>query len=165
MEDVLALYTAPADPLRPLVCFDESPYQRISETRVPLPAQPGRVERYDHEYAREGVDNLFMFFAPFQNWREVQVTDRRTKRDFAYCMRDLVDRYFPTAVTIRLVMDQLNTHRLAVLYEVFPPAEAKRPGDYSHLQGRKSSCGKGCTARWVKAATACSTALTPRSST
>jgi len=126
MEDVLDLYTAPADPHRPLVCFDESPYQRISETHLPLPAQPGQLQRYDHEYAREGVDNLFMFFAPFQNWREVQVTDRRTKRDFAYCMRDLVDRYFPAALTIRLVLDQLNTHRLAVLYEVFPPAEAKR---------------------------------------
>lgn len=126
MEDVLDLYTAPADPRRPLVCFDESPYQRISETRTPLPARPGAVARYDHEYAREGVDNLFMFFAPFQNWREVAVTDQRTKRDFAFCMRDLVDVYFPEAVQIQLVLDQLNTHRLAVLYEVFPPAEAKR---------------------------------------
>jgi len=126
MEDVLDLYTAPADPARPLVCFDESPYQRISETRLPLPAAPGQLERYDHEYAREGVDNLFLFFAPFQNWRMVQVTDQRTKRDFAWCMRDLVDVYFPEAVKIQLVLDQLNTHRLAVLYEVFPPAEAKR---------------------------------------
>ncbi len=126
MEDVLDLYTAPLDPDRPLVCFDESPYQRISETRLPLPARPGALERYDHEYAREGVDNLFMFCAPLQNWRTVQVTDRRTKRDFAYCMRDLVDVYFPAAVQIQLVLDQLNTHRLAVLYEVFPPAEAKR---------------------------------------
>lgn len=126
MEEVLDLYTAPADPARPLVCFDESPYQRLSETRLPLPARPGALERYDHEYAREGVDNLFMFFAPFANWRTVQVTDRRTKRDFAYCMRDLVDRYFPEAEQIQLVLDQLNTHRLAVLYEVFPPAEAKR---------------------------------------
>ena len=126
MEDVLDLYTAPADPACPLVCFDESPYQRISETRVPLPARPGAVTRYDHEYARAGVDNLFMFFAPFANWRAVQVTDQRTKRDFAFCMRDLVDLYFPTAHKIKLVMDQLNTHRLAVLYEVFAPAEAKR---------------------------------------
>ena len=102
MEDVLDLYTAPADPARPLVCFDESPYQRISETRLPLPAAPGQLERYDHEYAREGVDNLFLFFAPFQNWRMVQVTDQRTKRDFAWCMRDLVDVYFPEAVKIQL---------------------------------------------------------------
>src|SRR5437868_14870375 len=126
MEDVLDRYTAPVDPQRPLVCFDESPYQRISETRLPLPAGPGQVERYDHEYARAGVDNLFLFFAPFANWRTVQVTDQRTKRDFAFCMRDLVDVYFPDAVKIQLVLDQLNTHRLAVLYEVFAPAEAKR---------------------------------------
>jgi DDE superfamily endonuclease len=126
MEDVLDRYTAPVDPQRPLVCFDESPYQRISETRLPLPAGPGQVERYDHEYARAGVDNLFLFFAPFANWRTVQVTEQRTKRDFAFCMRDLVDVYFPDAVKIQLVLDQLNTHRLAVLYEVFAPAEAKR---------------------------------------
>ncbi len=129
MEDILDLYTAPADPARPLVCFDESPYQRISETHTPLPARPGQVERYDHEYVRAGVDNLFMFFAPFQNWRTVQVTDQRTKRDFAFCMRDLVDEYFPEAVKIQLVMDNLNTHRLAVLYDVFAPAEAKRISD------------------------------------
>ncbi len=126
MEDVLDLYTAPADPMRPLVCFDESPYQRISDTRTPLPTRPGEVQRYDHEYARAGVDNLFMFFAPFANWRRVKVTAQRTKRDFAECMRELVDEHFPAAEKIRLVLDNLNTHRLGVLYEVFAPAEAKR---------------------------------------
>ncbi len=126
MEDVLTLYTAPAAPTCPLVCFDESPYQRIRDTRLPLPAQPGAVERYDHEYERAGVDNLFRFFAPFANWRTVKVTAQRTKGDFAECMRELVDVHFPTATKIRLVRDNLNTHRLAVLYEAFPPGEAKR---------------------------------------
>jgi len=129
MEDVLDVYTAPLDPKRPLVCFDESPYQRISDTRQPLPGRPGTVQRVDHEYARAGVDNLFMFFAPLLNWRMVTVTAQRTKRDFAECMRVLVDEYFPEAEQIVLVLDNLNTHRLAVLYEVFPPGEAKRIAD------------------------------------
>lgn len=126
MEDVLDLYTAPDDPRYPLVCFDETSKQLIGETRTPLPAMPGQLERYDYEYERNGVANLFMFFAPFQSWRHVKVTERRTKVDWAYRMRDLVDIHFPDAVRIRVVEDHLNTHNPAALYEVFEPAEAKR---------------------------------------
>ena len=126
MEDVLDLYTRPADPACPMVCFDETSKQLIGETATPLPARPGQPERYDYEYVRNGVANLFMFFAPFCNWRHVKVTERRTKADWAYCMRDLVDVHFPTASRILLVEDNLNTHNPAALYEVFDPAEAKR---------------------------------------
>ena len=126
MEDVLDLYTLPYDPRYPQVCFDETSKQLIGETRLPLPAQPGQPERYDYEYVRNGVANVFMFFAPLHNWRHVKVTEHRTKLDWAYCMRDLVDVHFPDAVKIRLVEDNLNTHEPAALYEVFEPAEAKR---------------------------------------
>jgi len=126
MEDVLDLYTLPYDPHYPQVCFDESSKQLIGESRAPLPAKPGELERYDYEYVRNGVVNLFMFFAPLHNWRHVKVTARRTKEDWAYCMRDLVDVHFPQAIRIRLVEDNLNTHDPAALYEVFAPAEAKR---------------------------------------
>jgi len=126
MEDVLDLYTWPYDPRYPQVCFDETSKQLIGETRTPLPAEPGQPERYDYEYVRNGVANLFMFFAPLHNWRHVKVTEHRTKADWAYCMRDLVDVHFPDAVRIRLVEDNLNTHDPAALYEVFEPAEAKR---------------------------------------
>ncbi|MCC7189265.1 MAG: IS630 family transposase [Anaerolineales bacterium] len=126
MEDVLDVYQRPVDPKRPLVCFDESPEQLVSETRQALPMMPGQLEKYDYEYRREGVSNLFMFFAPLQNWRRIKVTERRTKVDWAYCMRDLVDVHFPQAEKIVIVQDQLNTHSPACLYEVFVPAEAKR---------------------------------------
>jgi len=126
MEDVLDLYTLPCDPRYPLVCFDETSKQLIGATRTPLPAEPGQPERYDYEYVRNGVANLFMFFAPLHNWRHVKVTEHRTKEDWAYCMRDLVDVHFPDAVRIRLVEDNLNTHDPSALYEVFEPAEAKR---------------------------------------
>lgn len=126
MEDVLDVYKRPVDPKRPLVCFDESPEQLVSETRQALPMMPGRLEKYDYEYRREGVSNLFMFFAPLQNWRSIKVTERRTKVDWAYCMRDLVDVHFPQAEKVVIVQDQLNTHSPAGLYEVFVPAEAKR---------------------------------------
>lgn len=126
MEDVLDVYKQPEDPRFPLVCFDESPEQLVSETRQAVPAKPGKPERYDYEYRREGVANTFMFFAPLQNWRYVKVTDRRTKADWAECMRELVDVHFSAAERIRLVQDQLNTHNPACLYEFFPPAEAKR---------------------------------------
>ncbi len=126
MEDVLDVYKRPVDPKRPLVCFDESPEQLVSETRQALPMTPGQLEKYDYEYRREGVSNLFMFFAPLQNWRNIKVTERRTKVDWAYCMRDLVDVHFPQAEKIVIVQDQLNTHTPACLYEVFAPAEAKR---------------------------------------
>lgn len=126
MEDVLDLYVEPTDPQRPLVCFDECPYQLISETRQVVPAKPGQRERYDYEYKREGTRNLFMFFAPGHGWRHVKVTDRRTTPDFAHCMKDLVDIHFPDAEVIQVVLDNLNTHTLAALYEAFEPAEARR---------------------------------------
>ncbi len=126
MEDVLDLYAAPPDPLRPRVCFDELPYQLVSETRAPLPAAPGRPERYDYEYKREGTANLFLLARPEAGWRHVDVTERRTGRDFAEQMRRLVDVHFPEAEVIRVVLDNLNTHTLAVLYEAFPAAEARR---------------------------------------
>jgi transposase len=126
MEDILDVYRRPADPKRPLVCFDESPEQLVRETRQALPMEAGKPERYDHEYLREGVANMFMFFAPLQNWRSVKVTQRRTKIDWAYCMRDLVDIHFPQAEKIVIVQDQLNTHSPACLYEVFTPSEARR---------------------------------------
>lgn len=126
MEDVLDVYKRPVNPQRPLVCFDETPEQLISETRQALPMQSGQPQRYDYEYRREGVANLFMFFAPLQNWRTVKVTAQRTKVDWAHCMRNWVDVHFPQAEKIVIVQDQLNTHAPACLYDVFPPTEAKR---------------------------------------
>ncbi len=126
MEDVLDLYAEPEDPQRPRVCFDECPYQLVSEVRKAIPAQPGHVARYDYEYRREGTCNLFLFVRPHVGWRHVEVTARRTKQDFAQCMKDLVDVYFPEALTIRLVLDNLNTHTPAALYEAFEPEEARR---------------------------------------
>ncbi len=126
MEDVLDVYMLPDDPQVPTVCFDETSKQLIKEVRTPLPSAPGQPERYDYEYERNGVRNLFMFFCPLRNWRHVKVTARRTKADYAECMRALVDELLPDAVCIRVVQDNLNTHTPAALYEVFPPAEAKR---------------------------------------
>jgi transposase len=126
MEDVLVVYHRAYDPAYPLVCFDEGSKQQTKETRLPLPPQPGDVAKYDYEYERNGTSNLFIFFAPLEAWRHLKVTDRRTSIDFAHCMRDLVDIHFPEAEKIVLVMDNLNTHKLASLYEAFPPAEARR---------------------------------------
>jgi hypothetical protein len=126
MEDVLAVYHRPHDPKRPQVCFDEGTKQLIKETRLPLPPRPGDVAKYDYEYERNGTSNLFVFFAPLEGWRQVKVTERRTLIDFAHCMRDLVDLHFPEADKIVLVMDNLNTHKLASLYEAFEPPEARR---------------------------------------
>lgn len=126
MEEVLEVYQRPHDPKRPLVCFDEGTKQQVKETRLPLPAKPGQLAKYDYEYERNGTSNLFMFFAPLEAWRQVKVTDRRTMIDWAHCMRDLVDVHFPEADKIVVVMDNLNTHKLASLYEAFPPAEARR---------------------------------------
>ena len=120
------VYALPYDPHRPQVCFDEHPLQLIAETRLPLPAKPGCPERYDYEYQRNGTRNLFMFFQPLGGWRHVQVTQRRTKVDFAQCMRYLVDDVFPAADKVVVVLDNLNTHTPAALYEAFVPAEAKR---------------------------------------
>lgn len=126
MEDVLDLYALPYDPAYPQVCFDERPVQLLDEVRDPLPARPGVKRRFDYEYHREGTCNLFMFFQPRQSWRQVKVTDRRTKQDFAQCRKDLVDLYLPSATCIRVVLDNLNTHTFASLYEAFAPAEARR---------------------------------------
>jgi len=126
MEDVLDLYEEPLDEKNPVVCFDESPVQLVDDVMAPIPAAPGRVRREDYEYERKGTSNLFVFLQPLGGWREVKVTDQRTKKDFAECMKDLVDKHFPDAEKIRLVMDNLNTHRLANLYEAFEPAEARR---------------------------------------
>lgn len=126
MEDVLDLYAEPDDPRYPQVCFDESPVPLTSETRHPLPARSGQPTRYDTEYKREGTANLFLFVQPLRGWRHVNVTQQRTKLDFAQQMRLLVDQYFPTAERIRLVVDNLNTHTPAALYDIFPPAEARR---------------------------------------
>jgi len=126
MEDVLDLYAEQEDPKRPRVCFDESPYQLISEVREVIPAAPGQPERHDYEYKREGTCNLFMFVCPERGWRYVKVTQRRTILDVAHCLKDLVDVHFPDADLIRLTMDQLNTHTLSVLYEVFDASEARR---------------------------------------
>lgn len=126
MEDVLDLYAEPFDALNPIVSFDESPKQLIGETRAPIPAAPGRPRRYDYEYRRNGTVNLFVFVGVGFSWRHVKVTDRRTNVDFAECMRDLVDDHFPDAPRIRVVLDNLNTHKPASLYEAFPAAEARR---------------------------------------
>ena len=126
MEDVLEIYHQPYDPKCPLVCFDEGSRQQTKETRKPLPTRPGDVAKYDYEYERNGTSNLFVFFAPLEAWRHIKVTDRRTMIDFAACMRDLVDIHFPEADKIVLVMDNLNTHKFASLYEAFPPDEARR---------------------------------------
>ena len=126
MEDVLDLYAEEPDPNRPVICFDESPTQLIGEVRQPIPAQPGRLERYDCEYKRNGTANLFVFLDAHRSWRRVKVTDRRAAGDFAQCMRDLVDLHFPGVEKIRVVMDNLSTHSPSSLYSSFPPAEARR---------------------------------------
>ena len=126
MEDVLEVYQRPHDPTRPVVCLDEQSKQLIRETRTPIAAKPGRPERCDYEYERNGTANLFMLFAPLEGWRQVKVTDRRTKLDFAEVIRELVAVHYPSASKIVLVMDNLNTHKIGSLYEAFPPAEARR---------------------------------------
>lgn len=126
MEDVLDLYAEPYKPWQPVLCFDERPCQLVGDVLEPLPRQPGRAKRVDYEYERQGVCNAFMLLQPLAGWRQVKVTEHRTKRDFAYMMRDVVDVYFPHAETIRVVLDNLNTHSPASLYEVFPPEEARR---------------------------------------
>ena len=126
MEDVLEVYKRPYDPKRPVVCLDETSKQLIGETRVPVAAAPGRVAHEDYEYVRNGVANLFMIFEPLAGQRDVEVTDRRTKKDYAQCLRKVADQMYPQAERIVLVQDNLNTHAPASLYEAFPPAEAQR---------------------------------------
>ena len=134
MEDVLdpvsstgqALYAEPYDPQRPVVCFDETSTQLLAETRAPMPPRPGLPLRQDYEYRREGTRNLFLVCEPLAGWRQVAVTQRRTMQDFAHQMRWLVDQAYPETPVVRVVMDNLNTHRLASLYETFPAVEARR---------------------------------------
>ena len=126
MEDVLEVYQRPHDPDRPVVCLDETTKQLIKETRVPVPAKPGRPIRHDYEYERNGTANLFMLFAPLEGWRHVEVTDRHAALDYAQILKALSDRHFLDASKIVLVQDNLSTHKPASLYEAFPAAEARR---------------------------------------
>ena len=126
MEDVLEVYTRPYDPRRPQVCLDETSRQLLAEVTPPLPVAPGRSAREDYEYERRGVCNLFLVCEPLRGWRHVTCSARRTRIDWAYCIKDLVDICYPDAEVIVLVQDNLNTHTPASLYEAFPPAEAKR---------------------------------------
>jgi hypothetical protein len=126
MEEILSVYTWAFNPQWPVVCMDETSKQLIGETRTPRPTAPGQPARHDYEYERHGVANLFMFFAPLSGWRHVKVTERRTKRDWAAAVRELVDVHFPDAEGIVLVLDNLNTHTPAALYESFEPEEARR---------------------------------------
>jgi transposase len=126
MEDVLDLYEEPKDLKQPVICFDESPYQLLKDKFEPLPITAGQTKRVDYKYERKGVCNLFMIFQPLEGWREIRISDRRTKIDFATCMKELVDVYFPKADKIRIVLDNLNTHTLGALYEAYEPQEARR---------------------------------------
>ena len=162
MEDVLDLYEAAYDPAYPVVCFDESPKQLIAEVREPIPVQPGAPAREDTEYVRKGVRDLMMICEPKRGWREVLITERRTKIDFAHCMKHVVGCY-PEAAVIRVVLDNLNTHKPASLYEAFPPEEAQRllsrleihytPKHGSWLNMAETELGilsRQCLDRWIE---------------
>lgn len=126
MEEVLDLYAQPYEPRYPQVCFDERPVQWLADVVAPLSLQPGQPHRYDYEYERKGTANLFILCQPLTGWREVKATAQRKQTDFALCMRELVDIHFPDAEQIRVVLDNLNTHTPAALYEAFAPDEARR---------------------------------------
>jgi hypothetical protein len=126
MEDVLELYCLPYDSQTPLICMDEQPTQLIQETRPALPQESGKPERYDYEYERKGTAVNFMFTEPLGGWRKVNVRERRTSIDWAQEIKELLDQDYPKAEKIRLVVDNLNTHKIASLYEAFEPEEARR---------------------------------------
>ena len=126
MENVLDLYHQDYDPDHPVVCFDETSKQLVADKRPSIGARPGRVERYDYEYKRNGTRNLFMFCEPKGGWRHVEVTERRTAVDFAHQMKWLVDEAYSSAESVRVVLDNLNTHKLGSLYDAFEPVEARR---------------------------------------
>jgi hypothetical protein len=126
MEDVLEVYHRPYDPRRPQVCLDETNRQLVRETRTPIPAAAGRPATVDYEYERNGTVNLFMLFEPLAGRRHVLVTERRTAKDYAHAIRHLLEVVYPEAEKVVLVQDNLNTHKLASLYEAFPPEEARR---------------------------------------
>ena len=139
MEDVLDLYAEPYDPQRPVVCFDETSTQLLAETRPPLPPEPGRPLRQDYEYRREGTRNLFLC-EPLAGWRQVAVTQRRTMQDFALQMRWLVDEAIRRSRWC-VWLDNLNTHRVASLYETFPAAEARLPNGWSSTTRQSMAVG------------------------
>lgn len=126
MEDVLEVYRLPHDPHFPVVCMDESSKQLVGEVAPPLPLAPGRIPTLDHEYVRNGVATLFVEVEPLAGRRHVEVTERRTRQDWAHFIKAMLDERYPEATQVRLVMDNLNTHGIASLYETFPPAEARR---------------------------------------
>ena len=126
MEDVLEVYRRPQDPLRPVVCMDESTKQLLEEVRQPIGVQTGAAERYDYEYRRNGVSTLFLAFEPLAGWRQVRITERRTRQDWAWFIKDLLDTRYAEAERVVLVMDNLNTHSGASLYETLAPQEALR---------------------------------------
>ena len=138
MEDVLDLYQPEYNPERPVVCFDETSRQLTGEVRPPIEAAPGRVARYDTEYQRNGTRNLFMICEPKGGWRHVEVTERRTAVDFAHQMRWLVDEAYPDAEVVRLVLDNLNTHKLGSLYEAFEPTVAGLTNSTSAISRSRS---------------------------
>ena len=129
MEDVLDVYHMPYDAKRPMICLDETCKQLVGETRQPLPMAPGCPARFHHEYVRNGVANLFMMLEPLTGQCHVRVSERRTMRDWALTIKELVDVHYPDAETITLVMDNLSTHKKAALYEIFEPDEAKHIAD------------------------------------
>jgi hypothetical protein len=133
MEDVLAVYTRPYDPLRPQVCLDETSRQLLGDVTPPAPVAPGHPARQDYEYERRGVCNVFLVCEPLRGWRQVMVSERRTRIDWAYCVKELLDVHYPDAEAVVLVQDNLNTHTPASLYEAFEPAEAKRLADRLEL--------------------------------
>jgi len=121
MEDILEVYALPYDPEIPMICMDEQPYQLLKEKYQPIAMQPGQPTKQDYEYVREGTCSIFMFTEPLNGWRHAHVSARRTKQDWARCIKELLDVYYPDAKKIRLVMDNLNTHDVSSLYETFPP--------------------------------------------
>lgn len=125
MEDVLDLYQEPYDSLRPVVCMDETSKQLVAELRIPIPARPGLPRRVDYEYERKGTANVFMFTEPLRGWRWAPVTERRTRVDWAHAIRELLEVHYPFADVVRVVMDNLNVHSVASLYEAFEPELAR----------------------------------------
>jgi hypothetical protein len=139
MEDVLGVYTRPYDPLRPQVCLDETSRQLLSEVTPPVPVAPGRPALEDYEYVRQGVCNVFLVCEPLAGWRQVMVSERRTRVDWAHCIKDLVDVHYPDAEQIVLVQVNLNTNTPASLYAAFAPAEARRLTDRLELHSTPST--------------------------
>ena len=125
MEDLLDLYAEPFEPNRPVVCFEEQPYQLLGDGIQPLLPEPGQSYREDYTYERQGTCNFFMIFQPLAGWRHVKITDHRPALDYAHCLKEIVQIHFPSTACLCLVQDNLNTHKLSALYEAFPPKEAR----------------------------------------